>query len=576
MAIPFDMTDPRLRAAAQSIMGGRRRITLPEMTVGPRITDQQARSLPAATPAEYPTFEQWQADPTARDAASALSASEVERSDAENLAADQARAGEAEFARTWREQYPDVELPTSRALAESALAAVNQPTVEEKIRQVNAAVAPRGMNGKAGQALTSMATGAALQPPPAPPPEQVGPFASMMSGVGDVVKRGAQHVGNFLVPEWVPPVQDQPPTSVQPSSTPALAPMRETTPQAAAALRTIPKPAPRPGGAAPPVSVGMAAPTPAPRPFEPIATARPQAPAASPAGSVPTAPGTTGNDDADLLARAQEAVRNNTMLANLARAGGMMIGRGGDPAYGALERQAGAPLEEFAQGDALKQREIEAARAMAAGKSARDFAREQQAAKFSQEEKMKRMEGQARVDAAKARARGGAGAGKLLPSTEAARVGDLDAAVSMVDSLLATRNQKADRWHSGVSQFIPGTEAAEYGDAARAAAQAVGYILEGGKLSDQDVPRYVNMLPTPGDSDERAMAKAEEIKKLLSLKRSGQLDAFGKAGYRTQGLEKPMPAARPTGQPRKQYSASRNQTRLIYPDGRVEVVSGRR
>lgn len=56
----------------------------------------------------------------------------------------------------------------------------------------------------------------------------------------------------------------------------------------------------------------------------------------------------------------------------------------------------------------------------------------------------------------------------------------------------------------------------------------------------------------------------------------GMVDDRLKTAYQVRGVQAPnAPASAASGAPRKQYSPSRNQTRIIYPDGRVEVVDGR-
>jgi hypothetical protein len=270
----------------------------------------------------------------------------------------------------------------------------------------------------------------------------------------------------------------------------------------------------------------------------------------------------------DPLDSALKASADNRLIAGLTRAGAMAIGRGTGAAYDALDANADRPLEEFGLRKA-ESAEAQAKQAQAAdadpnspqsqqaratlGAVLPGFAERFPSMSAAQiksnfpmfKELIERETGLQRIRAEGAETRrtqaekargGGAGGGKILPSTETAKVGDLDSAVRMVDQLMTTRSQKADKWHSGVSQYLPATDAAEYQDTARTAAQVVGYILEGGKLSDADVPRYVRMLPTAGDSDSRAQSKVQNIKRLLSLKRQGQLEAFGRAGYRVIDL----------------------------------------
>jgi hypothetical protein len=150
----------------------------------------------------------------------------------------------------------------------------------------------------------------------------------------------------------------------------------------------------------------------------------------------------------------------------------------------------------------------------------------------------------------------GAKPAQQVPAAAATNVGDLRSATSMLDDLMKTRKAKASDALSGLLQYVPGTDAAQYKDAQDLAAQVVGLILEGGKLAEADLPRYKALLPGAADSDARAKAKAENIKKLLALKAAGQVDALGRAGFDTSGLTtiaKPPPT-----------DAQRNSARLEW------------
>lgn len=146
---------------------------------------------------------------------------------------------------------------------------------------------------------------------------------------------------------------------------------------------------------------------------------------------------------------------------------------------------------------------------------------------------------------------GAAGAGgpkvKALPAEQLASLGDFDTAAKNVDDLAAAHkaagmsaagSQAASMIPSGIANFTGiGTKSAEYNDKARATAQVVGYILEGGKLSDADVPRYLKMLPGPGDSPERVDEKAANIRHLLQQKKEGRIKEFAAGGYNAPGAK---------------------------------------
>lgn len=137
--------------------------------------------------------------------------------------------------------------------------------------------------------------------------------------------------------------------------------------------------------------------------------------------------------------------------------------------------------------------------------------------------------------------------GKMLPADQVAQLGDYETASKSVDELLKTHGEKGMSGAGArAANLLPqsgplstpfglGSDTAEYNDKAKATAQVVGYILEGGKLSDADVPRYLKMLPGPGDPPERAAEKAANIHHLLQEKKAGRLKTFGAAGYRTPG-----------------------------------------
>jgi hypothetical protein len=148
---------------------------------------------------------------------------------------------------------------------------------------------------------------------------------------------------------------------------------------------------------------------------------------------------------------------------------------------------------------------------------------------------------------AKMLAAANSGAGRV-PAKEAADVGGLKAANAMLADLERLRKQKTGAL-SGVTQYLPGTDATQYRDATRVVAQTVGNILEGGKLSDADKPYYLSLLPTAGDSDERARAKLDFITRQLETKAAGQVEGLGRAGYNTGGLQgmAQQPVQNPTG-----------------------------
>lgn len=109
-------------------------------------------------------------------------------------------------------------------------------------------------------------------------------------------------------------------------------------------------------------------------------------------------------------------------------------------------------------------------------------------------------------------------------------------------------------------------------------AQIIGTYLEGGKLTDADVPKYRAMLPNITDELEVAEYKLNKIDKMLRRRHESVINALQSQGYSTSGIEAPKPVKPDKSNKKiksKQYSPSRNQTRIIYEDGSTETVNGR-
>jgi len=126
--------------------------------------------------------------------------------------------------------------------------------------------------------------------------------------------------------------------------------------------------------------------------------------------------------------------------------------------------------------------------------------------------------------------------GAQVPAGEASQVGELVAARTALAQLRKSFREKTGLV-SGVTQYLPGTDAALYSDEVYTTAQAVGTILEGGKLTDADFPKYLRMLPSAGDSRERADAKIANLTRLLDGRTKGKVKGLGAAGFNTTGLQ---------------------------------------
>lgn len=120
---------------------------------------------------------------------------------------------------------------------------------------------------------------------------------------------------------------------------------------------------------------------------------------------------------------------------------------------------------------------------------------------------------------------------KPAPAEMISQLGESESAQSALENLAAEWKAKASGQGSSIKQFIPNTDANKYEDAANVNAQVIGKFLEGGKMTDSDVPRYKAMLPTPADTPERAQEKLERLSGMIAQKKQAHVDALRGAGY---------------------------------------------
>lgn len=141
---------------------------------------------------------------------------------------------------------------------------------------------------------------------------------------------------------------------------------------------------------------------------------------------------------------------------------------------------------------------------------------------------------QAKKDALAAKANQEKSPSKITAAT-ASQVGGYDAALKVVDKLDKGYDKLASAKGSGIKSYIPGTDSNLYEKDRDVAAQTIGTILEGGKLSDRDYPRYRKMLPGPEDTNSQKKEKVDALKQLIAIKRNGEVGGLGDAGYDVSG-----------------------------------------
>jgi hypothetical protein len=224
---------------------------------------------------------------------------------------------------------------------------------------------------------------------------------------------------------------------------------------------------------------------------------------------------------------------NTALLAKLLRSrpGAELLAATGDPA---LSKFGGQQITDLNRADAQAQDDREYARGrtdkLADVADERKYQRGRDAAQNAAAEKRARIMAAAK-EAEKAQ-------GAQVPAGEAGQVGQYDAALQMLDGLEKERHDKTGML-SGIAQYLPGTSAAEYSDAVKQAAQTIGTILEGGKLTDADLDKYAQMLPSAGDGAERAAEKVRRIREAIQSARAAKISGLKAGGFNTSGFSAP-------------------------------------
>lgn len=142
--------------------------------------------------------------------------------------------------------------------------------------------------------------------------------------------------------------------------------------------------------------------------------------------------------------------------------------------------------------------------------------------------------------------------GAQVPGSVAADLGQFDSALAMADDAKKSYDAKASQAGSRVIAYIPGSEANQYEKERDVTAQAIGTILEGGKLTEPDYARYKAMLPSPSDTNSVADAKIAALKNLIEQKRKGKVEGLAQTGFDVSKVQRKEPegfkkAAPPSG-----------------------------
>jgi hypothetical protein len=128
-----------------------------------------------------------------------------------------------------------------------------------------------------------------------------------------------------------------------------------------------------------------------------------------------------------------------------------------------------------------------------------------------------------------------------LPASQATEIGSIDAAEKQlfdIENSVAQNQEVMGPFMGRIATLSPYSSTARVFDAQmKIAAQNIGKSLEGGKLTDEDIRRYREMLPNLADTPDVAVGKIAQVRQLLSDRKRTQVEALRKAGYQTGRFE---------------------------------------
>ena len=164
------------------------------------------------------------------------------------------------------------------------------------------------------------------------------------------------------------------------------------------------------------------------------------------------------------------------------------------------------------------------------------------------------------------------GAGKQLPTGEVNRLAEGDQMTGLMSDVAGKITANKDTmgpWSGRMASLNPYNTKAQVFDAEmKMAAQKIGTYLEGGKMTDKDVPKYRAMLPNITDTPEVAEGKRAAVEEMLRKKRENDAIALQKGGYRTKGLMNTAPVTAPKAAAQVNKSAPAPGAIITRKDGK--------
>lgn len=138
------------------------------------------------------------------------------------------------------------------------------------------------------------------------------------------------------------------------------------------------------------------------------------------------------------------------------------------------------------------------------------------------------------------------GQGKALSGEQTKDIADFDAADMQLNSLSSAIDKNSEAMGPIAGRLAAlnpyGTKTKAFDSQMKIAAQNIGKSLEGGKLTDMDITRYREMLPSLHDTPELAKEKIANLQELISQRRQAAVGTMGNAGYNVKRLAQPAPS----------------------------------
>lgn len=173
-----------------------------------------------------------------------------------------------------------------------------------------------------------------------------------------------------------------------------------------------------------------------------------------------------------------------------------------------------------------------------------------------------------------------------ISDKQASDIASFDAAISALDDII-TQKPNYDTGKLSFSQNLVGNffgldDSKKSAFKSDVGEQLASYIksISGATVSPTERAALLENVPSVYDNDDTFMSKANALKKRLSRNKQIELDVLFKKGKDVDQYGY-APASAPINKDnqktivKQQYSASRNQTRLIYSDGSEEIKDGK-